>query len=67
MLYAFHEPLTFKPEFWGFEVRTYYSAIERGSESVKGIRLSVKRTNYPMTASQKKERLGSTAPNRRDL
>ena len=54
MLYALHEPLNFKPEFWGFEVHTYYSAIERGSESVKGIRLSVKRTNYPMTASQKK-------------
>ena len=52
MLYALHEPLNFKPEFWGFEVRTYYSAIERGSKGVKGLRLSVKRMNYSTTVQQ---------------
>ena len=55
MHYALHEPLNFKPEFWGFEVRTYYSAIERGSEGVKGLRSNVKRMDHA-TATRARRR-----------
>ena len=46
MLHALHESIERQARIRDVEVRTYYSAIERGREGVKGIRLSVKRMNY---------------------